>query len=323
MILIITTNPLLENRLYISKFSSGHDFRNVPLKQTAGGKGINVSRQLRLLGINSLNLTFLGHQNGRRFRELVEAEGLAVTTVKSASDTREAAVIVEKDIQKVTTLFNPNSEITEKEVEEFKAKLPKMIQNCEIVLFSGSSPSSAADSIYPYGIELAHQFDKISIVDTYGSHMQACIDAGPTILHNNISETEKSLNISLSDEQQITDYLHTLYTKGVKQAFLTDGGKDFYTSNFDFIFKVKNPVIQPFDETGSGDAFTAGIIYGHYRDEVFADTVKLASALGACNAQSDSVCLVPPEDALNLSGQITVTPIGKKLKLIDDTPTIR
>ncbi len=323
MILIITTNPLLENRSYISSFSSGRDFRHVPLKQTAGGKGINVSRQLKLLGVHSLNLTFLGHHNGKRFRELVESEGLALTAVKSVSDTREATVIVEKDIQKVTTLFNINSEITEKEVEEFKAKLPKMIQNCEIVLFSGSSPSPAADSIYPYGIELAHQFDKISIVDTYGSHLQACIDAAPTILHNNISETEKSLNLSLADENQITDYLHTLYTKGIKQAFLTDGGKDFYASNFDFQFKVKNPVVQPFDETGSGDAFTAGIIFGHFRDQIFADTVKLAASLGACNAQSDSVCLVQPEDALHLSGQVTITPIGKKLKLIDDTPTIR
>ncbi len=323
MILIITTNPLLENRLYISKFSPGQNYRNVPFQQTAGGKGINVSRQLKLLGINSLNLTFLGHHNGKRFRELLDAEGLALTTVKSASDTREATVIVEKDELKVTTLFNINSNITEKEVEDFKAKLPKMIQNCEIVLFSGSSPSPAADSIYPYGIELAHQFDKISVVDTYGSHLQACIDAAPTILHNNVAETAKSLNISLSNEQEITDYLHSLYTKGIKQAFLTDGGNDFYTSNFDFIFKVKNPEIRPFDETGSGDAFTAGIIYGHYRDEIFVNTLKLASALGACNAQSDSVCLVPPEDALNLSAAVTVTPIGKKLKLIDDTPTLR
>ena len=198
-----------------------------------------------------------------------------------------------------------------------------MIQNCEIVVFSGSSPSPAADILFPYGIELAHQFDKISLLDTYGSHLQACIDAAPTILHNNISETEKSLNIELSDEQQITDYLHTLYTKGIKQAFLTDGGKDFYASNFDFISRIKNPTIQPFDETGSGDAFTAGLIYGHYRDEVFNNTVKLASALGACNAQSDSVCHVELEEATKIAEQVTITPIGKKLKLIDDTPTIR
>jgi 1-phosphofructokinase family hexose kinase len=323
MILIITINPLLENRFYISKFSSGMDFRDVPLKQTAGGKGFNVSRQLKLLGIGSLNLTFLGHHNGRRFRELVEAEGLTITSVKSASDTREAAVVVENATQKVTTLFSSNSVISEKEVEEFKGKLPKMIQNCEIVLFSGSSPSAVADSIFPYGIELAHQFDKISFVDTYGSHLQTCIDAAPTVLHNNISETEKSLNISLSDEQQITDYLHALYSKGIKQAFLTDGSRDFYVSNFDFISKIKNPVIQPFDETGSGDAFTAGIVYGHYHDEIFNNTVKLASALGACNAQSDTVCQVPQEDAAKTAEQVTITPIGKKLKLIDDTTTIR
>jgi hypothetical protein len=45
--------------------------------------------------------------------------------------------------------------------------------------------------------------------------------------------------------------------------------------------------------------------------------------LGACNAQSDSVCQVSFEEASKITEQVTITPIGKKLKLIDDTPTIR
>ena len=64
-----------------------------------------------------------------------------------------------------------------------------MIQNCEIVIFSGSSPSNKTNSIIPYGIELANKYDKVSLVDTYrGLIFQNCIDAEPTIIHNNLSE---------------------------------------------------------------------------------------------------------------------------------------
>ena len=322
MILIITTNPLLENRLYCTNFKNGENHRNVEQCQTAGGKGINVSRQLQFLGIKSLNFIFLGTHNGKRYRELLEAEGLSVAAVRTSDDTRSATVIVEPDTKRVTTLFCPNSTLKDSEVEEFKQKLPKMIQNCEIVLFSGSSPSPAADSIFPYGIQLANQYDKISVLDTYGEHLQNCLTSSPTIVHNNLQEIESSLNINLQTEEEILTHLHSLYEKGVKQAFLTNGGLPFYASNFDFTFKIENPTVTPFDETGSGDAFTAGLIYGHYYDAIFDDTIRLASALGAVNATQDTVCEVTKEEAEPLASSVTITPIGKRMKIVDVTPTI-
>jgi len=65
-----------------------------------------------------------------------------------------------------------------------------MIYNCSAVIFSGSSPCFATDDIFPFGIELANKYDKISILDTYGGHLQACLEAQPTVIHNNKDEVE-------------------------------------------------------------------------------------------------------------------------------------
>ena len=309
MILTVTLNPLLEKRI-----------NGETEIYKAGGKGINVSRQLNFLGIKNLSHTFLGGKNGKIIRQILRDENIDFKHIPIKSETRSAVLTLENN--KIKTVFNPNNEIDENEAAEFKAKLEKMIYNCSAVIFSGSAPSKQTEDIIPYGIELAHKHDKISIVDTYGSHLQNCIDAAPTILHNNVDEVESSLNIKLESEKDKLDYLNYLYSKGIKLSFITDGKNPTYASKFNFHYKIDNPKIDEKDATGSGDAFMAGIIYGLENALVFDDFVKLASALGAANAATFAVCEVTEEDMNNFSTDVKLFTLGKKMKIINDSPTI-
>ena len=189
-----------------------------------------------------------------------------------------------------------------------------------MVVFSGSSPCKEADDIFPFGIETANKYDKISICDTYGSHLSACLEKSPTIVHNNIDEVESSLNISLKSEKGKTEYLESLYSKGIKQAYLTDGEKEIYASTLDYKFKIIPPKIAAIDSTGSGDAFTAGIVYGWHHDLTFDETIKLACSLGSVNAGSFSVCEVLKQQAEKYLDDVQILSIGKKMKLLDVTP---
>ncbi len=249
MVLTVTLNPLLERRYIVDDFKSGNEHRKVSIELKAGGKGINVSRQLNKLTCENLAFTFLGGTNGKTLREVLIKENINFTSLKSKSETRDCAIIVDNSQQNVSSFFSPNPTITKDETEEFISKLDKMIQNCEIVVFSGSSPSEETNSIIPAGIELANKYDKISICDTYGVHLNDSISKSPTILHNNILETEKSLNISLKTDKEKIEYLDHLYAKGIKQVYLTDDDKPVYAANFDYHFKILPPkiktIIQP------------------------------------------------------------------------------
>lgn len=321
MVLTVTLNPLLENRLYYDSIQLGANNRSKHQAFKTGGKGINVSRQLNHLGIQNIALTFLGGNNGKIIRKNLTEEKINFSAISTKSETRSAALTIEADPQRLTTFFEPNNLITVKEVNEFKLKLEKMLQNCSTVIFSGSSPCVETDEIFSFGINLANQLDKTSILDTYGNHLQATVDESPTIIHNNISEIEKSFSITLSAEKNKIDFLHDLYKMGVKLAFLTDGNNPTYASKFDFIYKIDSPNINEVDPTGSGDAFIAGIAHGIEKGIVFDEFVKTASALGATNASKWDVCNSTLGEAEDYAHKISVTPIGKKLKLIDDSPT--
>lgn len=318
MILTVTLNPLLERRFIFNNLDIGNENRGGTVQLKAGGKGINVSRQLKKLHVNNIALSFAGGANGKIFREILRNEDLSFTYVNTKDNTREAALILETSTGKLSTYFGTNSDISNKESAEFINKMEKMIANCEIVVFAGSSPNSNTDSIIPAGIEIANKMEKISICDTYGNHIKSCIDASPTIIHNNLSEIQVSLNRSLSSENEILDYLDSLYSKGIKQAFVTAGDKPYYSSNFDFHYKVTVPKIQVADATGSGDAFVAGVAYGWHNKIALEQQLRLASALGVCNAQSFDTCSVDLKDVESNVKDISIQPVGKKIKIIDD-----
>ncbi len=320
MILIITLNTLLERRFSYEQVLSGRVNRNAVTKVSAGGKGINVSRQLKKLGVKSYNYFFSGGTNGKIYRDTLKSEELDFSFISTKSETRHAAVITSEKEKTVSSYFSEDPKISQNEVDEFKSKLDKMIQNCEIVIFSGSSPSTETDYIIPYCIELANKYDKVSICDTYGKHLQSCIDAAPTMIHNNLSEIKYSLGISLKDEKSIADYLYNLYHKGVKRTYLTNGSNNFYASNFDYIYKIKPLDIQEIDATGSGDSFVAGLVNCWINSDLFEDSLKFATAIAGLNAATFDVSNVNLKDVIKFKDKVEILPVGKKTKTIDDSP---
>jgi len=320
MILTVTLNQILEKRLFCREVEPGKNHRAEKEVFTAGGKGINVSRQLNILGIKNSSFTFIGGNNGKIFRHLLNEEKIEYSLVATKAETRSADLIIEENIPRITTFFGTNSVITQEESDEFKHKLDKMIQNCSTVVFSGSSPCNTTDDIFPYGIELANKYDKVSVLDTYGSHLQNCIDVSPMCIHINVEEAEKSLGISLKDEKDKIDFLKMMYSKKIKLIFLTDGSNDSYAAKFDFYYRIIPPKIKTIDSTGSGDAFVAGIVYGLENSIVFDEFVKVATALGAANAARWETCSVSQDELNRYLDQVKIEPIGKKMKIIDDSP---
>ncbi len=320
MILTVTLNPLLERRFIYDKVSYGSENRSGASILGAGGKGINVSRQLNNLKVQNNALIFLGGNNGRLLKDVLYEDKISFTHVRTESETRECAIIFEQEENSLSTFFGPNANITKSEVDEFKHKLDKTIQNCQIAVFSGSSPCEETNSIIPFGIELANKYDKISICDTYGKHLSSCIDSEPTILHNNFSELEKSLDISLSSEKKVLNFIDDLYKKGIKQIYLTNGKKPSYALTFGFKYKIESPDINLVDATGSGDSFVAGIAYGLHNSLVFEETVKIAAALGAANAGTLETSNIKLSDIKEYRNKIRIFPIGKKMKTLDVTP---
>ncbi len=322
MVLTVTINPLLEKRFSYSKIEFGKVNRSATEKFCAGGKGININRQLNLLGISNQAITFAGGNNGKIFRRVLAEEGINSVLVPMKSELRWSATIEEKDLKRTTHFFSPNHVITENEATDFISRLEKMIPNASIVVLAGSTPNEEAINVFRKAIEIAHREDKIVILDTYGNHLPELINMAPMIVHNNLDEINSSFDVNISSEEEICSFLQTLYSKGVKLAFITNGKENFYAMKFGFLYKINTILIDDeIDPTGSGDAFNCGVAYGLEKGLTFDEFVNLGCKLGAANAAMWETCKVDSK-TLDSFPDVEITNIGKRLKLIDDSPTI-
>lgn len=319
MILTVTANPLLELVYTKDVFDHGSVNRAESFEWRAGGKGINISRQLSALHTPSVAFLPMGGETGKILRAVLEQEKLTIAPVSVKSPVRTASILQEKE--SITSAFSTNIPLSSADIGSCIDKLAKMIVNVEMVSFSGSVPSEEAAEIYIEGIRLAKKHDKICFLDTYGSHLPACLKASPTIVHVNRDEILPHYHSLNGNEEEVKQILSELYSSGIKQVYITNGAEPFYASNFNYHFKVTPPSVQTKDATGSGDAFLAGIIYGWYNDMVYQESLRLAAALGTVNAMSYEVCRVPLTAAETTAPQVLIEPAGQKIKLIDDAAT--
>lgn len=320
MVLTVTLNPLLEQRLYYKNVVLPGENRSYKEEFKAGGKGINVSRQLNHLGIKNLALTFIGGSNGKIFRNLLEEEKIDFSPVSAKSNLRTSTIVIDESSRKISSFFSPDSELEQKELDDFKSKLEKTIKNSSLVVFSGSVPTTKAAEVLYEGIDMANREDKPVIIDTYGKHLKECFKLSPLAVHNTIDEINHSLHKSIKDEKEILDFLDELYSWGVRLAFLTNGDKTFYSSKYDFKYKITPPKVNTIDATGSGDAFTAGVIHGLEKSLVYEEMLANATALGALNSLNLDAANVVKKDMESLVDKVKIEPVGKKMKLIDDSP---
>lgn len=293
MILTITLNPLLEKVLYFDKVDRNKVNRAKSVKINAGGKGINVSRQLNKFKIDNVATGFLGGENGKRLRSILYKEEIKNSFQQISDETREGIVIVEDTIF-IESYFFPNPIVKSNEVDALIEKTKKAILNCEMIIFSGSSPlfEKPEDELKIFNelIPFAKENDKFVLIDIYGPHLSSVLKLQPDIVHSNLEELENSIGIKIENEYQLQDKLKEFYSLGIKIFILTDGDKKFYAINHGFIYEIIPPKVETRNPTGSGDAFMAGFIYGLHHNLPFDEMLLWATASGAANASMIEVC---------------------------------
>ena len=88
MIYTVTLNPSIDYIVRLDKVNVGSVNRMESDDKFAGGKGINVSRVLKRLGIDNTATGFIGGFTGKFITDTLENEAIATQFVQVSEDTR-------------------------------------------------------------------------------------------------------------------------------------------------------------------------------------------------------------------------------------------
>ena len=97
MILTVTPNPSLDRTYEVPSLGRGEVLRATADRVDPGGKGVNVSRAVAAAGVRTTAVLPLGGSPGTLLAELLGAQGVDVTAVSIAGQTRSNISLVEPD----------------------------------------------------------------------------------------------------------------------------------------------------------------------------------------------------------------------------------
>ncbi|WP_418964992.1 1-phosphofructokinase [Cetobacterium sp.] len=305
MILTITLNPAIDVRYKIDNFEVNGVFRGKSNK-TAGGKGLNVSRVLRLLGEGVEASGFLGGNSGEWISSKIKEDGVVDSFIKTDSETRSCIAILGKDTQ--TEILEPGQNIPQQDIEKFLEFFKNNIHRFETICVSGSVPQGVQQDIYKTICQLAK--NKKVILDTSGKYLLDGIKGNPYLIKPNREELEGLLGRKLSTFEELLNGAKEIKSIGCKNLLVSLGkdGAIFIDENEE-VFKINIPKVEIKNPVGSGDSAIAGFAYGLNTNKTLEETLKWSMACGISNAMMEGTGTVDLNTINNLLDRITVEKI--------------
>ena len=117
MIYTVTLNPAIDKTIEVEQFKKGTLNKVCGFHTNIGGKGINVSLVLKVLGEENVALGLAGGKGGKKIREGLLKQGITSVFLETGSEIRINTKIVEKD----GSLTELNGTGEEKVLKEVKA----------------------------------------------------------------------------------------------------------------------------------------------------------------------------------------------------------
>lgn len=305
MIATVTLNPSVDRRYNIEELAKNTVNRTDDYAASAGGKGLNVARVLKMLGEEVAAFGFIGGETGSFIKSELKEMEVANQFMEVDGTTRTCLNIIDKNGDNIEVL-EAGPSISKVDAEKFLEAFEAELENYDFFTMSGSLPKGLVQTIYSDLIERANDKGKRVILDTSGDILLKNLKANPFLIKPNEDELSAITGIELDSEAAIKKAAQVLLDKGAKNIAISLGSEGMYFFGEEGNFKVEIPSIEVQNTVGSGDSSVAGFAYSLTRGDDIESALKYANACGMSNASQLGTGEVDPDQVEALVKEIKV-----------------
>lgn len=300
MITTVTLNVSIDKAYKIKGcVESGKVIRVLECNNTAGGKGLNVSRVASLCGEEVLATGFVGGHCGALAEELLEKDNIKNKFTHVKSETRSCINILDEN--NVSTEFlEKGDSISDEEINAFLDDFDKIIEDSNVITISGSAPKGVPTNIYTTLINMIKAKNKKVILDASGDLLKEGIKALPTMIKPNSEEMENLLNVSINNEEEVIKNAIKLHESGIELVVVSLGSDGALLVCKEGVYHGKPPKIEVVNTVGCGDSMVAAFAVAMERGYSNIDSLKYAISISAANAMTFSTGSFNSEDVDNI-----------------------
>ena len=303
MIYTITLNPALDRNLWIESVRTDDSNRIQKEERYAAGKGIDVSRVLKTLGVRNNALGFVGGFDGEEMEGRLINEGISCTFTKISGETRTNIVINDMEKESQTIFSAPGPEIMPFELMRIIQQVEKL-ENPEYVIISGSLPPGVQPEIYYKIMEIAKSKDSKIILDTDGTALKTGIQISPDVIKPNVHELSRLTGLELKNIKEIISAAQTICDNGTGVVLVSMGAKGILLVSEKGNYLAVPPQVKVVNTIGAGDSAIAGFVFGTVSGKTLPESLICAVAAGTATTLRPGPALCTKDDFQALVPQV-------------------
>ena len=281
MIVTVTMNPALDKSAKSSSIIAGGLNRLSDISIDAGGKGINVSKMIGVLGGASIATGFLGGSSGRDILGALQAQSIKTDFVSIASSSRINLKVL-TDRYGITEFNEPGPTVTPAEVDALCAKLMGYARPGSIIVFSGSLPQGVSPDIYQKLIREVRSAGASVFLDADGEAFSLALSSRPDYIKPNKFELAQYFNVREDcGMSECVSLCRRLIGKGIKMVALSMGEQGAV-----FVTKQENLYspgvkVETVSTVGAGDCMVGAMVHALSLGMPIKDLAAMAMAASA------------------------------------------
>ncbi|WP_226665973.1 1-phosphofructokinase [Metabacillus litoralis] len=286
MIYTVTLNPSVDYITEVTQFELGALNRTASDTKFPGGKGINVSRVMKRLGVESNALGFVGGFTGEYVKEFLTKENIQTSFIRVKGDTR-INIKLKTGIETEINGLGPS--ISDTELAKFLEIFQKMEKE-DIVVLAGSIPGTLPTTIYNEIISICREKDIKVVADVSGEALREIITEKPFLIKPNHHELGELFETQITSMKEALYYGEKLVDQGVEHVIvsLAEKGAILVTKNNHYIANV--PKGKVLNSVGAGDSVVGGFMSAISKNHLTEEAFRIGVASGSATAFSLELC---------------------------------
>lgn len=293
MIITVTLNPAIDKTIELNSFEKGTLNRVKNSITNIGGKGINVSFTLKVLGVDSVATGLLGGEEEDIFLKELKKSNIKASFCNQGYGVRTNIKIMEEN-GTLTELNEAGPNVSEKVIQDFIEKYQELVQKDDLVILSGSVPNGVSDHIYEQLIQIAHKEGAKVILDADGPLFVNGIEAFPDVVKPNEEELLHYGKL-INEEGDLFHIVRCLLNKGIPMILLSMGSKGAYVfpNHSEYYYDVSALEVPVKSTVGAGDSLTAGWATAIVKEMSILEAIRFSIAVSAATVMTTGT--MPPE----------------------------
>jgi 1-phosphofructokinase family hexose kinase len=287
VIAIVAPNAALDSYYVVESLSLGEVNRATQVLHTAGGKGHNMARALRMLGGHPLSIGIIGGASGETIRRDLKQMDIETILFETELPTRQCITVVRADGGQNTVVLEPGAPLDDEMIEKLEAQIVDAARKSCYVTFTGSLPPNLPSSTYARWTRMALGEGAQVAVDASGDALRLAVEAGATICKVNV---EEFLSAFATTDEWTPELGGEAFARqqsyGLQLLIVTDGAHGAYAYSPDIpTLHVATPVTTWISTAGAGDSFLAALLLALANGASLEDALIDGSAAAAANLQ--------------------------------------